>query len=101
MGRAGLGRLGLRMARGVTVGARRGRPMLFPVHDLDRNFDHHRPDEGRAARHESARNQAKALASAIVALTRPGREQSLALTKVEEAMFWANAAIAREGAGDG
>ncbi|MER7726403.1 hypothetical protein [Streptomyces sp. NPDC096323] len=24
-----------------------------------------------------------------------GREQALALTKVEEAMFWANAAIAR------
>jgi hypothetical protein len=26
------------------------------------------------------------------------REKALALTKVEEAMFWANAAIAREGA---
>lgn len=25
------------------------------------------------------------------------REQSLAITKLEEAMFWANAAIAREG----
>jgi hypothetical protein len=26
-----------------------------------------------------------------------GREQALAITKLEEAMFWANAAIARQG----
>jgi hypothetical protein len=31
----------------------------------------------------------------LVDLMPPGREASLAATKMEEAMFWANAAIAR------
>lgn len=35
------------------------------------------------------------LAAKMVKVLPPGREQSLVLTKLEEAMFWANAAIAR------
>lgn len=34
-------------------------------------------------------------ASMIALRVPPGREQALALTKLEEAMFWANAGIAR------
>ncbi len=35
------------------------------------------------------------LAQYVLALTPESREQSLAVTKLEEAMMWANAAIAR------
>jgi hypothetical protein len=36
-------------------------------------------------------------ADAVLDLVPPGREQSLAFTALEEAMFWANAGIARAG----
>ncbi|WP_406501815.1 hypothetical protein OHA04_34460 [Streptomyces sp. NBC_01590] len=35
------------------------------------------------------------LAATIADVCPAGREQDLAITKIEEAMFWANAAIAR------
>jgi len=41
------------------------------------------------------RDDAKSLAFFIVKNTPPSREQSLALTHLEEAIFYANAAIAR------
>ena len=49
--------------------------------------------------HQEVRDSCLAAAEKIVTVTGPPtREQSLAITKLEEAMFWANAAIAR---GDG
>jgi len=49
--------------------------------------------------HESVRETLLEAADKIVGLTgAESREQSLAITKLEEAMMWANAAIAR---GDG
>jgi len=48
-------------------------------------------------RHELVRKTLLDAADEIVDVTgAPTREQSLAITKLEEAMFWANAAIARE-----
>ena len=48
-------------------------------------------------RHQRVRTVLFSAADEIVELTGPpSREQSLAITKLEEAMFWANAAIARE-----
>ena len=46
-------------------------------------------------RHETVQMHCKAAATAILSETPEGREQSLAVTKLEEAMMWANAAIAR------
>lgn len=48
--------------------------------------------------HESVRDACLSTAEELRLLVPPGREQSLAITKLEEAMFWANAGIARAGA---
>ena len=46
--------------------------------------------------HGKVRMACKEAADQILSLTPPGREQSLAITKLEEVMFWSNAAIARD-----
>lgn len=51
----------------------------------------------KQSRHEHVRKVCLDAAEELVDVTgAPTREQSLAITKLEEAMFWANAAIARE-----
>lgn len=62
---------------------------------LDNTFTYHAPRADQPQRYEALRSQARALAESICRLTPSSREQSLALTKLEEAIFWANAAIAR------
>lgn len=62
---------------------------------LDRGFTYHAPNESQVERYPLIREKAKELANLIVALSPPSREQSLAITKVEEAVMWANAGIAR------
>lgn len=64
--------------------------------DLDNRFDYHRPNEARAQLHERTRGACRVLAEHFNRALPEGREKSLAVTKLEEAMFWANAAIARE-----
>lgn len=58
-------------------------------------FKYHAPNEAKALRHERLRQSAEDFAVEVAHEVPEGREQSLALTKIEEAMFWANAAIAR------
>jgi hypothetical protein len=66
--------------------------------ELARRFDYHPPDtEEKKERHQHVRNACLVAAEEVVMVTGPpSREQSLAVTKLEEAMYWANAAIARE-----
>jgi hypothetical protein len=67
--------------------------------DLVRRFSHHAPpDQATADAHGDVRAGALGLARMIVHLVPDGREQALAITKIEEAMMWANAGIARGGA---
>lgn len=70
--------------------------MTIPAEELDRRFDFHAPNDDRKVRHEAVRKHIKTTAQLITALIPAGRECSLALTHLEEAMFWANAAITRE-----
>jgi hypothetical protein len=63
--------------------------------ELEVRFTYHAPKPGQKERYEELRYQAKRLAELIVESTPDSREQSLALTALEEAVMWANAAIAR------
>lgn len=65
--------------------------------DMERRFGYHRPDEKRGERHGEWRDAARALAERAVELVPAGRELALVLTSIEEAMFWGNAGIARQG----
>lgn len=66
--------------------------------DIENRFAYHPPkDEANKNAHEGVRAALKTVAHQIDASPDipNGREKALALTKLEEAMFWANAAIAR------
>jgi len=65
------------------------------VDEIDLCFTYHAPFKGQSERYEAIREQAKNLAQQILRSTPASREQSLALTKIEEAVMFANAAIAR------
>lgn len=70
---------------------------LLNIEDLARRFTYHAPaTPERAAAHATVRGVCAGLAAQIVDLCPEGRERALAVTKVEEVMFWANAALARD-----
>lgn len=62
---------------------------------LENNFQYHAPKDGQAERYEEIRDIAKQMAYSLVSFCPPSRELSLALTNLEQAVFWANASIAR------
>jgi hypothetical protein len=66
--------------------------------ELARRFNFHPADtEEKQERHEKVRAVCLGAAEELVEVTgASSREQSTAITKLEEAMYWANAAIARE-----
>jgi hypothetical protein len=64
--------------------------------DIDNRFAFHAATtQEKRDEHTSARQILKRAADAVNELVPEGREKGLALTKLEEAMFWANAGIAR------
>ena len=63
--------------------------------ELDTRFSYHAPKFDQPAKYESIRTWAKSYAAMLVDQCPESRELSLALTKLEEAVMWANAAIAR------
>lgn len=67
------------------------------TNDLKNRFEYHPPkdDETRLA-HELVRETMLRAAQIIAEKVPDGRELSLAVTKLEEAMMWANAGIARD-----
>jgi hypothetical protein len=67
---------------------------MFVNRHLARRFNYRTPTPENALRHEEVRQAARDLAALIDSMPYTP-EQAVALQKVEEAMFWANAAIAR------
>ena len=66
---------------------------------IEHNFAYHQPkNEAVINAHEQTREACKVLALYMDNNIPDCREKSLAITKIEEAMFWANAGIARENA---
>lgn len=63
--------------------------------DIDNRFTYHPPKDGQAGVYEAVRAAAKHLAEFYNEVCPDGREKSLAITHLETAVFWANAAIAR------
>lgn len=67
---------------------------------INNNFEYHPTTDEQVVSYEVIRSQAKGLALDIQSRCPESREKSLAFTKLEECVMWANAAIARNG-GDG
>lgn len=65
------------------------------LEQIENAFTYHAPKGDQSQRYEAIRARAKELAAFIYENTPVSREQSLALTQLETAIMWANAAIAR------
>jgi hypothetical protein len=63
--------------------------------DLKVRFTYHTPRFGQPEKYEHIRDKAKEFASLLCYLCPESSERSNAIQKIEEAVFWANAAIAR------
>ena len=64
--------------------------------DLENRFSFHPANtEEKKQAHETVRNTCLRVAIDLNNLIPEGREKALALTHLEEVMFWANAGIAR------
>jgi hypothetical protein len=62
---------------------------------LDQAFIYHAPNAEQPLRYQALRYSAKELAEMVALYCPDSREKSVALTKIDEAVMWANAAIAR------
>lgn len=62
---------------------------------IENNFTYHSPKPGQPEQYQKLREKAKELAYLILESCPKSREASLAMTNLENAIFWANAAIAR------
>jgi hypothetical protein len=63
--------------------------------DIEKRFTYHPPKDGQPKKYSQIRCEAKSLAELVAELCPESREKALALTKLEESVMWANAAIAR------
>jgi hypothetical protein len=72
------------------------RNIVTPEEDLYNRFSFHPANTAdKQLAHQSIRSHCLELAGVLNELLPDGREKSLAITKLEETMMWANASIAR------
>ncbi len=62
---------------------------------IDNNFKYHSPENEQIIKFTEIRSSGKVLAETINKHCPDSREKSIAITKIEEAIMWANASIAR------
>lgn len=65
------------------------------MEEIVNRFTYHASKDDQPKRYEEIRRIALTLATVVYSSCPESRERSLALTKIEEAVMWANAAIAR------
>jgi hypothetical protein len=71
--------------------------MIMESAELANRFVYHPPvGTGKIMAHQAVREGLADMAQRMNDWLPEGREKALVMTKLEEAMFWANAAIARE-----
>lgn len=70
-------------------------PKEKAAEQIEKAFTYHAPKGDQPTRYTELRDKAKELAVLINFHCPDSREKSLALTKLEEAVMWANSAIAR------
>ena len=63
--------------------------------DIEKRFTYHPPKPGQQERYIAIRNMAKDLAYVVDQMCPESREKSTAMTKLDEVVMFANAAIAR------
>jgi len=63
--------------------------------DLVSRFRYHAPDDEKIVKYSEVRNMGLDMAMKLNTMLPEGRDKALAMTKLEEAVFHANAAIAR------
>lgn len=64
--------------------------------DIAHRTEHHPPDEGAVACHQVVREMTRNALVTLQQVCPRSPERTLAERKIEEAMMWANAAIARD-----
>jgi hypothetical protein len=67
------------------------------IADIEDRFSYHPSIDNQHAKYVAIRSEIKEVAFTINELCPTSREKSLAVTALESAVFWANAAIARHG----
>jgi hypothetical protein len=67
----------------------------FKPEDLDRIFTYHAPKGDQSERYKAIRDAGRVFADVIARSSPPSSEQTLAIRKIEQAVMWANAGIAR------
>lgn len=65
------------------------------IEEIANRFTYHAPKDDQPKRYEEIRAKAMLFALEVFGSCPESREKSLAMTKIEEAVMWANAAIAR------
>jgi len=68
---------------------------IAETQQIKHNFTYHPPKVEQVEKYNDIRNRMKLLALFINETCPSSRERSLAITALENAVFWANAAIAR------
>lgn len=68
---------------------------MYDKKTLANNFIYHKPKDDQPERYEKIRAHGKGMAALLLRLCPDSPECTLAIRKIEEAVMWANASIAR------